>query len=424
MIALICLIVSALGDTNAPWSLLGFSGYSGEITMNAQTGSSFFFWQFNALKGNISTDTRPLIIWSQGGPGCSSEIGMLGERISPIYIDDNMVPHASNSTWTTQFHLLSIDFPFGTGFSYASQPSDLQNSTVTAVNYLYNFLQILGVKYPSFFKRDVYWFGEDYAGHFIPAIVTKILSSNADAGKTGAVVIPIKGIGMGDPWIDASYQTQYYNTYMYNLGLVNIQQAATLSGVQTMIGANITSGNYAAASQSFNQALGLIEGYTGNVDIYNMRYYAQQDLGNLFGWLNLASTKTALNIPPAATWELCNSEVQGNFNNDAMETFATGMMTSLLSSIKVLIYHGQDDLYCNTLGINSWLSSLNWSQMPNFLASRRALWNVQGQLAGYVQTYSNLTYAQVLNAGNQGALNQPFATRDMAFRFILNQGWN
>ena len=62
--------------------------------------------------------------------------------------------------------------------------------------------------------------------------------------------------------------------------------------------------------------------------------------------------------------------------------------------------------------------------MSNFLNSRRGIWNVAGQIAGYVQTYSNLTYVQIINAGNQAVLNQPLAARDMVNRFILNQGWN
>ena len=424
MYYLIGLIMCISADTNGPWSLLGNTGYSGEIIVNGQTGSSMFFWQFNAENGNISTDRRPLVIWSQGGPGCASEIGMLGERISPIYVDDNTIPHFCNSTWTLFYHLLAIDFPLDSGFSYASQPEDVKNTTADAIDQLYSFLQILGGKYPTWFQRDVYWFGEDYAGHFIPAIATKILSSNQNANTTGAIVIPLKGIGLGDPWADATYQTQYYNTVMYNLGLANSQQAAALAQLQGSISTSIQNGDYVSAYQNFSSVLSQIASNTNNVNIYNMRNYAAQDLGDVHGWLNTPSVKKSLNVPAAAIWNACNPVVQTDFSTDSMQGFATGMMPGLLSTLKVLIYHGQDDLYVNTLGINTWLSAIQWCLMPSFLASRRSVWNVAGQVAGYVQTYSNLTYVQVINAGNQAALNQPFAVRDMVNRFILNQGWN
>ena len=274
---------------------------------------------------------------------------MLGEKISPLYIDDNMVPHSSNTTWALNYYLLSIDFPYNSGYSYASQPVDEQNTTAGAVNYLYSFLQILGKKYPSWFQRDIYWFGEDYAGHFIPAMATKILSSN---NNPGAIIIPLKGIGIGDPWIDATYQTQYYNAFTYNLGLTNIQQTSNIANAQLLIANNISSGNYNLAFQSFQSLLTLVEGYTNNVNIFNMRYYAQQDLGDLSGWLNLPATKKLLNVPSAGIWTQCNSAVQQDFGADAMQNFATAMMPNLLSSIKVLIYHSQDDLYTNNIGMS------------------------------------------------------------------------
>ena len=107
-----------------------------------------------------------------------------------------------------------------------------------------------------------------------------------------------------------------------------------------------------------------------------------------------------------------------------MQSFATAMMPNLLSSLKVLIYQGQDDFFVNSIGMSYWLGAIPWAYMSNFLNSRRGSWTVAGEIAGYVQTYSNLTYVQILKAGNHAALDQPFAVRDMVNRFILNQGWN
>lgn len=420
LISLLLALVAA--DTDAPFTINGFTGVSGEIVTNTITGSSIFFWQFDAYNGNISTDTRPLVIWNQGGPGCGSEIGLLLEGIAPITVDQNGNAQNNPSSWNTRVHILSIDFPYDSGFSVALQPEDLQNTTQSSVVYLYNFLTRLGHRYPTWFNRDVYWFGEDYSGHFIPAISSLILQNNLIAGN---VVIPLKGIALGNPWVDGSYQTQYYDMAAYNLGLINGQQRSTIWNNQNNILNYINQQNYALAFNSWQFTLGQFESMTGNVNVYNTRTTSNMTFSNLVYFLNTPSIKSkVLNVPSSAIWAACNSEVFYDFENDFMLNFPTTMIPQLLGQIKVMIYHGIDDLYCNTLGLNQWIKNLNWPYASNFFQSRRAFWNVQGSLAGYAQTYSNLTYIQVLDAGQAVGFKQPYAFRDMAFRFIFSQGWN
>ena len=234
----------AYADTDGPWTLLGATGHSGEITINGRTWSSLFYWQFNAVGKNIFNDSIPMIIWLGGGPGCSGAVGMLGERISPIYIDDNQVPHYNNQTWAINYHILSIDFPYGAGFSFANSPSDLQNDTISATRYLYNFLQILTFKYPIWFQRDIYIFGESYGGHWVPALAYQILTENASSKITGNNIINLKGIGMGDPLSDALYQSQLYDVYSFDLGLSNLAQKMQISELEALVSENIINNNY------------------------------------------------------------------------------------------------------------------------------------------------------------------------------------
>lgn len=424
LVILLLGVANAAVDTDGPWTLLGLTGYAGEISVNSRTGSSLFYWQFNALKGNITTDRRPLVLWFQGGPGCSGAAGMLGERISPIYIDDNMVPHYNNLTWALNYHILSIDFPYGAGYSFANTPEDMKNDTVNATNYLYTFLQILGSKYPSWYNRDIYIFGESYAGHWIPAIAYKILAENQSAKVTGAIVIPLKGIGMGDPLSDAYYQSQHYDVTSFNLGLSNVAEQEEISTTEAQIFINIKNNNLVTANNYMNQVLSQLELYSGNVSLYNMRQYSEPNMGNYAGWLNLPSTKLLLNVQSTVTWVGCNNEVYEAFSADIMSGLITPMMPTLIENIKVLVYNGQDDLIINTAGVEYWLSALNWPYMNNFLSSRRAQWMVQGSLAGYAQTYLNMNFVQILKAGHMSPYDQPAAVRDMLNRFILNQGWN
>ena len=79
-------------NSDGAWEFLGVSGYSGYITMNPLTGSSLFYWLFEAINSNITQDTKPLIIWLEGGPGCSGTFTMLWQMVSPIRVNNNTQP--------------------------------------------------------------------------------------------------------------------------------------------------------------------------------------------------------------------------------------------------------------------------------------------------------------------------------------------
>ena len=164
--------------------------------------------------------------------------------------------------------------------------------------------------------------------------------------------------------------------------------------------------------------------YTGNVNRYDYRLYTSLNYTNLIAYLNASDTLNTFNIPLGSNWTPCNYTIQGSFATDFMQSNSTTLMPNLLNNMKVMIFQGQDDLYMTSPSVSQWINSLNWTQIQNFQASRRGAWYVAGNIAGYAQTYSNLTYVQVLAAGLNVGQFQPVALQDLAYRFIFNQGWN
>ncbi|OMJ89398.1 hypothetical protein SteCoe_8505 [Stentor coeruleus] len=423
MFVFIVFIGFVVADNDGPWSIIGLSGYSGQIVVNETSGSFLFYWLFYSIGGNIETDTRPIILWLDGGPGCSGEGGMICERISPLYINNTLDPVYTRTTWAQNFHLLTVDFPYNTGFSVAESENDLQNTTSGASAYLYTFLQILNKKYPTWFKRDLYIFGESYGGHWVPGAAYKIIMENKSINITNNSYLRLKGIGMQDPLCDTYYQSQYYDFVGYSLGIINNQQKSIIRHLQSQEFLSIQRGNFAQANIYQEFILSNLTTFAESVSIYDVRTSTDSDLGGCEEWLNLNSTKNLIHAPDIQ-WSFCNNDVYNAFSADITSGAITAMMPTILENAKVLIWNGQDDVIVNTVGLENFLSGVQWQYMPNFLRSRKAVWKVQGNIAGYAQSYSNMTFVALLKAGHMGNLNQPVAISDMVNRFIFNQGWN
>ena len=103
----------------------GFLPVSPGANQTDPAGALFFWFIANNTKANA--EDTPLIIWLNGGPGASSMIGFFTENgpfkveVDPSSFDPKVVPN--QYTWSSLGHMLFIDQPIGTGFSYAKDES-------------------------------------------------------------------------------------------------------------------------------------------------------------------------------------------------------------------------------------------------------------------------------------------------------------
>lgn len=420
---LIFVILSVVAsDTDGPWSLLGRSGYSGMVTINNSTGSALFYWLFEAQNGDINKDRNPLIMWLQGGPGRPGEEGMFDEYIGPFGINSSVEPYLNNLTWTAKYHVISVDFPLNTGFSFSNSESDLKNSTVGATSYLYTFLVRLATKNPNWFNRDFYVFAESYGGgHWAPGICYKILQENAIVSQTGNPYIKLKGMSIGDPWLDPTSQVSTYATFAYNLGLLNQAQFQQITSTQTQIIENVQQNNYQEAWNYWNLTRSLLVQYSG-VNLYNMRMYQPYPEQLWYNWVNKTSTRELLHAPLHTKYHTSNAEVHSSFDQDSMNS-TIWMLPYIIENIKVMIYNGQDDLLINEPGTQALLKGIAWKNMKKMLESRKIVWKVNGSIAGYAQQYLEFRFVNVLKAGHQAPSDQPVNIRDLVYRFIQGTPW-
>ncbi|PNY16203.1 serine carboxypeptidase 33-like protein, partial [Trifolium pratense] len=196
------------------------SHFSGYITVNEEHGRALFYWFFEAQS---EPSNKPLLLWLNGGPGCSSiGYGALVE-IGPLLVNKNGEGLLFNpNSWNQEANLLFVESPVGVGFSYTNTSSDLtilEDHFVAedTYNFLVNWLQ----KFPQFQSRDFFIAGESYAGHYIPQLAEVIFDRNKD--KTKYSFINLKGFIVGNPESDDYYDYKGIVEYAWSHAVISDQ---------------------------------------------------------------------------------------------------------------------------------------------------------------------------------------------------------
>ena len=143
--------------------------------------------------------TDPVVIWLNGGPGCSSMLGLMQEN-GPRVINDGEDFLVSNpETWNKRANVLWIESPAGVGWSQAGTKEDLETNDVIqsqdALKALYSWYK----KFPEFSKNKLFVSGESYAGIYVPYLSWQIYQNNLQAEfKEELMTIPLEGFMVGN----------------------------------------------------------------------------------------------------------------------------------------------------------------------------------------------------------------------------------
>eukprot|EP00804_Cyclotella_cryptica_P027686 CCRYP_010298-RB/>CCRYP_010298-RB protein AED:0.04 eAED:0.04 QI:231/0.75/0.8/1/0.75/0.8/5/491/633 len=205
--------------------------------------SSYFFWLFLPdVPGNAPNQSEPesfrddtLLIWLNGGPGCSSMVGAMTEN-GPVTIPKFRpgipppnpasaldAPLVENPyAWTKKSAVLFVEQPGGTGFSTASSEwtgSTAEKRTEDDVaqnfyDFLQNFYTVFG---EGLREKKLYISGESYAGMYIPSIARGIHLRNKLVSSPSQL-INLSGVAIGNGWIDAYIQVVHIMFECYFLG--------------------------------------------------------------------------------------------------------------------------------------------------------------------------------------------------------------
>ncbi|KAH9997012.1 Alpha/Beta hydrolase protein, partial [Russula vinacea] len=141
------------------------------ISSDPHETRKLYFWYFPPTVNGSEND---FILWTNGGPGCSSLEGFLQENgpISWQYGQAN--PTQNPHSWTNLGHMLWVEQPVGTGFS-EGVPNIRQNETQLAAELVGFMQQFLNV-FAELKGKKFYLTGESYAGIYLPNIADYMFS--------------------------------------------------------------------------------------------------------------------------------------------------------------------------------------------------------------------------------------------------------
>lgn len=130
--------------------------------------------------------TDPVIVWFNGGPGCSSMLGWATEH-GPYIVPDGTDKFIKNDySWNIEATMIYIEAPAGVGYSICTDPESEEcnfNDNNSADDNMVAFLAIMD-KFPELQKNPLWISGESYAGVYVPQLVKRIDKYLVDnAGK-------------------------------------------------------------------------------------------------------------------------------------------------------------------------------------------------------------------------------------------------
>ena len=164
-----------------------FAGY----LQTAIKGNEYFYIYMPAQNKDANA---PIMLWLNGGPGCSSLFGLLGE-IGPVTSDNFANEFKVNDySWNKEVNLLVIEQPGGVGFSHTSDPKFNWTDEIMGENLLAgikDFLQEFGLQ-----GKDFYVSGESYAGVYILYLTKYIFNDNSTEK------VNLKGVLIGNGLTD------------------------------------------------------------------------------------------------------------------------------------------------------------------------------------------------------------------------------
>ncbi|GAX76677.1 hypothetical protein CEUSTIGMA_g4123.t1 [Chlamydomonas eustigma] len=394
---------------------------SGYLPVNKAMNSDMFYAYYEAREaaGNISK--TPIVLWLQGGPGCSSLFGMLYIN-GPYFVnEDDLTLRENPGSWNRLYGMLFIEQPIGTGFSRVGQLRIPTNELEVARD-LFQGLQSFYRAFPDFLDRPLIITGESYAGKYVPSISHYILQLDAITrgyshkinhprdipdNEVEAPVFKLGGLAIGNGFTDAQSQTMVQADVAWALGLIDASQKREAEVMQQEVLELVRNRDWQEARVRSDELNAFIVNASGTATLEDVRRntgYDGSDLTTTF--LNQPAVKKALGAPMDVPWVSCSADVDKKLAGDVMKSVRQ-LVVDLLDFKPTLLYQGQFDAECGAASNDAWIDTMSWHGHTAYSKAPRKLWYVNKRVAGFWKASEQLSVVVLRNTGHMVPHDNP-----------------
>lgn len=400
-------------------SNVDFAQYSGYVTVDKEAGRALFYWLIEATD---DAQSKPLLLWLNGGPGCSSVAYGEAEELGPFHINsDGKTIFLNPYSWNKLANILFLDSPAGVGFSYTNTSSDIKKSgdgrtAEDSFVFLTNWLE----KFPQYKNRDFYIAGESYGGHYVPQLAHVIYRRNKVLENP---VINLKGYMVGNALTDNFHDNLGIYEYMWSHGMISDNTYRKLNLFCDFSSLVHPSHLCEKALESADAEMGQIDPYSiytppcsNSTATSGKQHVKRNSWRHLFGgydpctekyseiYFNLPEVQKALHANVTGIpyrWTTCSDVVSENWN-DSPRSVLPIYRELIKAKLRIWMFSGDTDA---VIPVTSTRYSVNALKLRT--VTQWHPWYDDGQVGGWTQEYEGLTFVTIRGAGHEVPLHKP-----------------
>jgi carboxypeptidase C (cathepsin A) len=424
-----------------------FSGYI-DVSESQDESRKMFYW-FVESQSNPAND--PVFLWTNGGPGCSGLGGFMTEQgpFRPSANGTKLI--VNNFAWNKIANVVFIEQPVGVGFSTTTDENIAYGDSQAAAD---NHRFVVGFfkRFASYNKQDFFITSESYGGHYMPTLALSLVES--------ADVPNFKGVAVGNPLTFMPYRNfgMYGTSYGHQIIPKPLWDQYTKANC---IDTWPTPDACQNITNQFDDILGGFDPYALDFPICDAN--SKEQMGrherhlmreNVRRWnssphhsgsgyfptsyepcsqswaanyLDRQDVRSAIHVDSNVPkhWQLCSDVVNQRFNmtdvNLPMMPVWKSVMEKSNHKLKIMVYSGDDDSVCATLGTQQWIWNMGMNVKPGEYWSPWKFDNSedQGQTAGFITKFEEgMSFVTVHGAGHMVPQTRPAQSLQLMTMFI------
>ncbi|OIT05169.1 PREDICTED: serine carboxypeptidase-like 45 [Nicotiana attenuata] len=420
-------IVSALSHPDKIIQLpgqpqVGFQQFSGYVTVDDKKQRSLFYY---FVEAETNPASKPLVLWLNGGPGCSS-VGVGAFSENGPFRPRGQVLVRNEHSWNKEANMLYLESPIGVGFSYSNDTSSYEtvNDEVTARDNLV-FLLRWFQKFPQYRKSNLFLTGESYAGHYVPQLAKLMMAFNKKQQ-----IFNLKGVALGNPVLEFATDFNSRAEYFWSHGLISDPTYRMFSSacnysryVSEYYRGSVSPICSRVMSLVSRETSKFVDKYGVTLDVCISSVLSQSKIispqenvekldvcveDEIVNYLNRKDVRRALHaeLVGVRRWAVCSNILDYQLLDIETPTISIiGMLVK--ERIPVLIYSGDQDSVIPLIGSRATVHQLARRMRLNTTVPYR-VWFAGQQVGGWTHVYDNiLSFATIRGASHEAPFSQP-----------------